>query len=111
VVNSDGADDSVLVRGVVSSGGARALFCIAQLVTSVGPSAGRVTFPGLDGASLYRVTVESPRDSLKGPALSAAAWTVDPSLELSGRVLGTVGIPAPVMFPQQALIVLLQRVG
>jgi alpha-galactosidase len=109
VVHADVADPAVDLRGVVAEDGSEALFALTQVGTSQSSPSGRFTLPGLAPERRYRVTLPEPIPSLDGPGQSPLLWTEDPPV-LTGRVLATVGLQRPVLYPQQLLLLELTAV-
>lgn len=106
VVRLDGFDDHLWVHGVVAPDRSAAIFAlvtIGSLDASPGP---RIRLRGLDSARAYRV-----RPLLVGepPAgLQAARWwgaAPDyPGNVFTGAVLEQVGVAAPIIFPDQVVL-------
>lgn len=103
-VFADLVDETADVRGVVAADGSSALFSYVQVTTSASYPAAPVTFPGLDDDRRYRVRLAEPTIVLAGPGQSPLPWTLEPVV-LTGRVLATVGLQAPVLFPEQLLLI------
>jgi alpha-galactosidase len=75
-----------------------------QLTASAFETPGLARLPGLDPARAYRV---EPLELAGGPATLQAvapAWLAAGGASLEGRVLGEVGLPLPVLRPEQALL-------
>jgi alpha-galactosidase len=102
VVRGDHPDESLWLHGVVSADRGHAVFALAQRVTSVQAPAGVVRLPGLDDATANTLTPLAPTD-LPLP------WWRD-GLELSGRLLGQVGVQAPTLRPETTALVELTAV-
>lgn len=107
VVHADHPDPAVLVGGLVAADRSRGIYTVAQVVTSVQSALGQVRLPGLDPDARYRVSPLPPGDVAAGPVHSELPWWTRP-LVLSGRVLETVGLRAPTLFPER--LVLLEAV-
>jgi len=105
VVNADHPDPAVRIRGVVSADRREAIFTFTQVTTSVTPSAGRFTLPGLDPDARYAVSLREPGNVVHGPGLSPLAWSAGPPLRISGRALGVLGLRAPVLDPEQLIVI------
>ncbi|MFD6177037.1 MULTISPECIES: alpha-galactosidase [unclassified Isoptericola] len=108
-VSLDHHDPSVLIRGVVAPDRSRALFTLAQLTSSLAPSGGRIRFPGLDPDTRYDVRVDTPAHAVRSRAYTPAPWVVD-GIRLTGRTLAAVGLEAPVLDPEQVIIITLDSV-
>lgn len=103
-VHSDHPDPAAWVHGVVAEDQSEALFCYAQLTTSVQHKPVRVRFPGLDPARTYRLTFDAPAGR---PRLIGRGGNWEP-ISLPGSALGDVGIQLPVLEPEQALLLRLK---
>ena len=82
----------------------RAVFIYTQRSASVTYPSGAFTLPGLDPDTTYSVALSAPLTDTASPGQSALDWAQKPVL-LSGRVLETVGLQAPVLFPETAVII------
>lgn len=115
VVHADLPDPAMDMRGVVSADRSSALFGYTLTASSQSYPPGRITFPGLDPEADYRIRLAEPfRKSLPGNGQSPLAWAEPASGEppvLSGRLLQTLGVQAPVLFPGRSVLVELQRTG
>lgn len=108
-VHADVPDPAQDVRGVVAQNGERAVFALTQREASLTYPAGRITLPGLSPEDRYRVALSHPLDDLLGNGQSSLGWPLEDCV-LSGTVLGSVGIQAPVLFPEQSVLIMLSRV-
>ncbi|SES41978.1 alpha-galactosidase [Pedococcus cremeus] len=101
------AEEGLLVTGTVAADGAHAAYTVVR--THTGPRAvpGLVPLPGLDPEREYTVRVR-PEAGLPHTVQTAPpVWWADAlgdGLRLSGAVLGTVGLPLPVLAPAQGLL-------
>lgn len=108
VVRVPSSDESVQVAGVVAHDRSRAIFGIAQLRSSGGSRPDAVLLPGLDPDAHYRVS---------SPALGGAgtvqhrdpAWMA--GAQISGAALAAVGLRPPILQPEQAILLLVERIG
>ncbi|SMQ68193.1 alpha-galactosidase [Agreia sp. VKM Ac-1783] len=103
-VYADLPDETADLRGVVSRDRDRALYAYTQVTSSASYPPGPITFPGLDDDQVYGVSLASPTTPLDGAGQSSLAWTEHP-VHLTGRSLRTVGIQAPVLFPEQLRLI------
>ncbi|MFE9201238.1 alpha-galactosidase [Micromonospora sp. NPDC007230] len=111
VVRVDHPDPSAWVHGVVSADRSAAVFAYVQLATSVDAVPAPWRMPGLDPDRSYRVTL---LDQIGPPATagrSDPAWFESGSVDVGGRVLGVLGLPPPLLAPEQAVLVRLDAVG
>ncbi|TFB97037.1 alpha-galactosidase [Cryobacterium adonitolivorans] len=112
VVHADGSDPAIELHGVVATDGASAVFAQVALAAPRTALPAPIRFPGLDPARRYRV-----RPLLVGPA-PGTVQTVPPAwlavdageLVLTGAVLAEVGLPAPLLTPEQAALFSLDAV-
>lgn len=101
VVRADRTDPASWVHGVVA--GDRALFAVVQLASSVTTVPEPARLPGLDPDRVYRVAAAYPGGEPVTVQLRPPPWLAA-GIELPGRVLATVGLPLPVLVPEQALV-------
>jgi alpha-galactosidase len=94
VVHADLPNPALQLDGVVATDASDALYRLSALDHTLPWPPGRVPLPGLDPDRAYRVAVQPPGD---GPARTfTPAWATD-GVTLTGRVLGEVGIQAPLL--------------
>ncbi|HSK98212.1 MAG TPA: alpha-galactosidase [Euzebyales bacterium] len=105
VVHADHPDPSAWVHGVVTPDRSRALYCLAQLATSPWSAPPPARLPGLADDRAYRVRVEAPAGGAHTVERVSPAWMVGDGIVLSGRLLSTVGLPAPSISPEQAVLI------
>jgi alpha-galactosidase len=103
VVRGDHPDPALWVHGVVAPDRTRAVFALVQVATSVHAPAGRVRLPGLDPDAVYRVAPLPPGDVAVGHSHVPLPWW-STGVELSGAVLGTVGVQAPTLYPEHLVL-------
>jgi alpha-galactosidase len=104
VVRADHPDPAAYLHGVVAGDRAEALFAYVQLTASAFETPGLARLPGLDPDRAYRV---EPLEVAGAPETKQAAgppWYEAGGVTLGGRVLGEVGLPLPVLRPEQALL-------
>ncbi|MFQ4150024.1 alpha-galactosidase [Arthrobacter sp. LAPM80] len=97
-------DPALDVRGVVARDGARAVYSLTQRTASTTYPSGRITLPGLDPETLYRVRLTHPLNDDVGNGQSPLDWAQAETI-LSGRLLGSIGLQCPVLFPEQAVLI------
>jgi alpha-galactosidase len=91
------------VHGVVSTDRSEAIFAYVALATSAAEVPEPARLPGLDPAVDYAIEVV---DTGGHPFVRQAAppgWT-DSHAAVPGSFLGEVGLPMPVLGPEQALV-------
>ena len=111
VVRADHPDPDLWVHGVVGAGGAEAIFAIVSMRHRVWTKPGRVRLPGLLEGANYRVALLPPADTAPANDTRPAPWLSSVPVELPGSVLGHVGLEIPSMYPEQLLLLHLERVG
>ncbi|MFJ4879028.1 alpha-galactosidase [Streptomyces sp. NPDC088745] len=111
VVRGDHPDPALWLHGVVAADRSHAVYALVQTATSVQSPPGRVRLPGLDPSAVYRLAPLAPGDRPEGSAWTDLPWWRDERMELPGHVLETVGVRAPVLFPERAVLVEARRVG
>jgi alpha-galactosidase len=103
VVRADHPDPSAWVHGVVAADGSEALYAVVQLAARTAELPAPARLPGLDPRRAYRVQVLD----VAGPAGTTGAapppWTAT-GATASGLALGTLGLPLPLLDPEQALV-------
>src|SRR5215207_563803 len=134
VVRMDFPDESVSVNGVLAPDRGRAAYSFASVARSEVALLGRLRFPGLDPERQYRVRpmlIGGPPSGLRAPAwwgarqpepepyvdpeeqaiYSQPGRAEPPGVVLSGAALSSVGLMAPIIHPDQAVIYLAETVG
>lgn len=103
VVRADAADPAQNVQGVVASDRSHAVFSVAMLGTAHAALPPAVRLPGLDPDAAYEVRVLD-----LGPVRTIQdanpPWLDAGSIRLSGRMLGEVGLPMPLLAPENAIV-------
>jgi alpha-galactosidase len=109
-VHVDLPDPSIDLRGVVAADKSSAIFVFTQVTTSQSYPPLALHFVGLDDNTNYRVTLQGGPEigpasgPERGPGQSPLLWAAEPLLT-TGRVLRTVGLAAPVLYPEQAVVI------
>jgi alpha-galactosidase len=111
VVRAEHPDPAALVHGVVAVDRTKALFCYAQLATSVTAVPPPVRLPGLDPDRRYRVRLENPAGPPAEANRARPGWCEAGEIVLTGRSLGRVGLQLPVLWPEQATLLRLDTVA
>jgi alpha-galactosidase len=103
-VRCDYPDEAYWAYGVVSPDRRRALFAFVAMDTTTAAQPGRVRLPGLDPEVRYRIEpVQLSAGALTRTSSGPPPWWLDGSV-VSGRVLETVGLQGPMLYPEQALL-------
>jgi alpha-galactosidase len=109
VVRADHPNPAAYLHGVVAADRSEALFAYVQLTASAFETPGLARLPGLDPDRAYRVT---PLQVAGGPETKQAVaprWYEAGGVTLGGRALAEVGLPLPVLRPEQAQLLHLTR--
>ena len=103
VVRADHPDPGAWLSGVVAEDRREAAFWYVRLATSADEVPSRLRLPGLDPAIRYEVTRrdEAGHAHLVG---GAPPWWDAGRVELTGAVLGRLGLPAPLLGPGQGAL-------
>lgn len=102
------AEESALVHGVIAHDRSRAIVAYVQRTSLSGSRPEAFVIPGLDPTALYRVS--SPEFGGAGVVQHRPPlWTT--GAEITGAALTEVGLRPPILQPEQALLVLCERVG
>ncbi|MGO2756300.1 MAG: alpha-galactosidase [Brachybacterium alimentarium] len=114
LVRADRGDSPLWLHGVVSPQRDRALFTLAAVGRSDRSQHDRLRFPGLDPESLYRIRPlpsEARTSSLIPPRWIQLAEEAaeDGGLLVPGSVLTVSGLAAPLLDPEQALLIDITR--
>jgi len=105
LVHADDRDPSSTVYGVVADDHSEAVFVVAQLTWAPDEQTPAAALPGLDPERLYRVRFGLPLDPRGLGERGAPTWiAAGGELELTGAVLGSIGIPMPALLPEHALV-------
>jgi alpha-galactosidase len=113
-VHADHPDPACVLHGVVAADGSDALFALAALDTSAGYPPGPFRLPGLDPDARYRVRPQPPGDLPDGNAHHWGAhlpWWTPEGVVLPGRALASVGLQAPVLYPERLVLLRATRVA
>jgi alpha-galactosidase len=101
VVIGDHPDPALWVHGVVARDGGAAVFALVAMSSGLSLPPGRVRLPGLAPHRVYDLRLLTPGQAMIGPyQVDSPDWIVA-GVALTGRVLGELGIQAPVMYPEQ----------
>lgn len=105
VVRADLANPALQLDGVVAPDRRDALFRLSALDHSATRPPGRVPLPGLDPDTTYVVCAQPPGDGpVNGPDRGRVGWDGD-GVRLTGRVLETVGVQAPLLQVDQSVLI------
>ncbi|HYI34784.1 MAG TPA: alpha-galactosidase [Glaciibacter sp.] len=103
-IRSDYPDDAYWAHGYVGEERDRAIFAFVALHTSVNAQPGRIRIPGLNPDTVYRIEpVELSAAAMVRTASGPPSWWTEPTT-VTGRVLESIGLQAPMLYPEQALL-------
>jgi alpha-galactosidase len=109
IVRVDQSEDNAWQHGVIAQDGSRAIFSAVQLRPSQYSRPTNLRLHGLDESASYRIKLVTPAGPAEFMNLHLPAW-MSQELELSGAFLSAVGLKAPVLRPEQALLIEATRV-
>jgi alpha-galactosidase len=108
MIRVDNQNDEAFTHGVVALDGSRAIFAYAALGTQ-GPSRpNAIRFAGLEDHKTYRVKAVFPAGEPKYLQRAQVQWLS--GVELSGAFLQGTGLKAPILFPENALLIEIEAI-
>jgi alpha-galactosidase len=108
VVRIDLPDPDAWLHGVVSGDRREALFAYVRLATSPDARPGRLCLEGLDPAAEYEVVRRDDAGVPPGGVPEQPEWWVRGGTVATGAVLHRIGLPAPPLDPEQAVVLYLR---
>jgi alpha-galactosidase len=104
MVRVDHPDSVVSVHGVVAADKSRAIFAMVQegVLSTSRPS--NLRFPGLDPAAQYEIREVQPAGAPRLWQIGTTPW-MENGVQLSGAALSEVGLVAPILTSEQAILV------
>ncbi|HSP53616.1 MAG TPA: alpha-galactosidase [Cryobacterium sp.] len=108
MVRVEQPDDTSFVHGVVAHDGSEAVFSYVQLATAGGSNPARFLLPGLDPDARYRVRLVEPAGTSAAVQMKSPPWTTA-GVEATGLALALVGLRPPILLPENAILIELQR--
>ena len=100
--------EEYFLQGVVSQDKSKALFSYATLQAASGSRPDALCFPGLDENRSYRIKAVYPAGEPKFIQRTQVGWL--DGVTLSGLALSQVGVRAPIMNPENALLVEIEAI-
>lgn len=97
-------DNGQKIYGVVSHDKSQALFAVAQNGFPCNQIAGKLAIPYLDENITYQVKLLNSQQNT-GYLMKKTVALCREDLELSGKVIGQIGIQLPIMHPQSILLI------
>jgi alpha-galactosidase len=110
VVHADHPDPAAQLHGVVAPDRREAMFAYVALATSVTEVPLPACLPGLDPGTTYVVSAVDTGGEPFRREIQPAPWTAVEAFEATGRFLAEVGLPMPVLGPEQAVVLHLRAV-
>ncbi len=108
-VRIDYPDDSGFLYGVVSADKSHALFSYVQLRTSIAVHPPVIILRELDPLRQYKVSAVFPAGMPEMMVVTPPPWiTAKNPLTISGSALMEIGLPTPILRPENALLIELQ---
>jgi alpha-galactosidase len=108
VVRVDQQDDAVFVHGVVSKDKTRGIFAWVTLSGQAGSRPNAIRFEGLDHNKNYRLKAVYPAGEPRWQQRAAPGWLS--GVTLSGAALTGTGVRAPIVYPEQALLIEIEAI-
>ncbi|WP_297603190.1 alpha-galactosidase [Microcella sp.] len=103
-VRTDEAVDERYVHGLVASDRSEALIALVTLATAVVAVPPPLRFPGLDADRRYRIEPLTVGGAPRTVQDAPPAWLADGGITITGRLLAELGLPVPLLAPEQALL-------
>ncbi|MEN9305795.1 MAG: hypothetical protein RLY76_1063 [Actinomycetota bacterium] len=110
LVRIDYPDNAHYLYGVISKDQSSALFSYVQLMPIPASHAAKLTFRGLKPGSSYRVSVIHDAGSAQFMEITNPTWIKEGAI-ISGSALDKVGLPAPILRPENALLLKFEEVN
>ncbi len=105
-VRTDEPGDDRYVHGLVAPDGAEALIALVTLATTAVAVPPPLRFPGLDPDRHYRIEPLTVGGSPHAVQDAPPAWLADGGITITGHLLADLGLPVPLLAPEQALVLL-----
>jgi alpha-galactosidase len=103
-VHDDYMDQAYWTHGVVSPDRRQALFAFVAMDTSLAAQPGRLRLPGLDPLQTYAIKrVQLTDAALVRTRNGYPSWW-DEGARVTGRALAAIGLEAPMVYPDEALL-------
>ncbi|MEY5004703.1 MAG: hypothetical protein RLZZ594_733 [Actinomycetota bacterium] len=102
-VRVDGSEATNQIHGVVSQDKSEALYMYAQLTTSDYSRPANIRLTGLDAEATYLVKVVEPAGAAVAMQTLPPKWY--DGVRIPGALLASVGMRAPVLRPEQAMLI------
>jgi alpha-galactosidase len=100
--------EEYFLQGVVSQDRSRAIFSYATLRAISGSRPDSLCFPGLNPDQSYRIRAAYPAGEPKFIQRTQVSWLE--GITLSGKALQQVGVRAPILYPENALLIEIEAI-
>ena len=108
MVRVDQQDEAVFVHGVVAKDKTKGIFAWVTLAGQAGSRPNAIRFEGLDESKTYLVKAVYPAGEPRWQQRSAPSWLS--GVTLSGAALKGTGVRAPIVYPEQALLIEIEAI-
>ena len=108
MVRVEQPDDVAFVHGVVAQDKSRALYAYVTLRAMKGQTPNVLRFEGLDSKATYRVKMVTPAGAPQYIHRGLPAWL--DGIELTGEALARTGVRPPILAPENAFLIELDRI-
>jgi alpha-galactosidase len=108
MVRVEQPNDNAFVHGVVAQDKSRAIFAYVTLRAMSGQTPNALRFEGLDPAATYRVKMVDPAGPSQYVSRVMPTWLS--GVELTGAALAQVGVRPPILAPENAILVEVERI-
>ncbi len=108
MVRVEQQDDSAFVHGVIAQDKSRAIFAYVTLRAMPSQTPNALRFAGLDPAAKYRVKMVEPAGGPQYISRKLPTWLS--GIELTGAALGQVGVRPPILAPENAILIEVERI-
>ena len=102
------APEEAFIHGVMAQDGSRGIFAYASLGTQAASRPSAIRFAGLNPHSDYRVKAVFPAGEPKYLQRAQVQWL--DGVTLGGAFLQTTGLKAPILFPENALLIEIEAI-
>jgi len=102
-IRIDYADENAYLYGVIDKKRERAIFSFTQLTPTMAVHPAQLTFRDLNPDKDYQVKAVYPAGAPLFMLIEPPTWLI--GVTLSGAVLMEIGLPAPILAPENALLI------
>ncbi|CAB4627749.1 unannotated protein [freshwater metagenome] len=108
MVRIEQSDDSAFVHGVVAQDKSRAIFALVALRAMPASTPNALRFEGLEAGASYRVKLVEPAGEANYIGRQSPKWF--DGVVLTGAALARVGVRPPILAPENAVLIELERI-